>query len=84
MFGTLDSAPGGEWTDIDRRLSDAMMAYWTRFAAAGDPNGDGLPAWPAFDPVSDRHLVLADAVTTGAALDLDGAALFDRFEARRR
>ena len=84
VFGTLDSAPGGEWTDVDRRLSDAMMAYWTQFAAAGDPNGDGLPAWPAFAPPSDRHLVLADAVTTGAALDLDGAALFDRFEARRR
>jgi para-nitrobenzyl esterase len=25
-----------------------MLTYWTNFAKRGDPNGEGVPAWPAF------------------------------------
>ncbi len=37
------------WTAEDRQLSDRMVRYWTNFAATGNPNVDGLPAWTAFD-----------------------------------
>ncbi|MEZ4702353.1 MAG: carboxylesterase family protein [Rhodothermales bacterium] len=38
------------WEDVDRRLADQVSSYWAQFAAAGDPNAAGLPAWPAFAP----------------------------------
>jgi carboxylesterase type B len=50
VFGHLDPAVA-DWTAADRRLADQIAGYWTRFAATGDPNGPGLPAWPRAWPV---------------------------------
>jgi para-nitrobenzyl esterase len=33
----------------DRALARTMMSYWVNFATRGDPNGSGLPSWPAYD-----------------------------------
>jgi para-nitrobenzyl esterase len=41
VFETLEDS-GRPVTDADRRISEAMAAYWTNFAKRGDPNGDGL------------------------------------------
>ncbi|HEY2746300.1 MAG TPA: carboxylesterase family protein [Polyangia bacterium] len=46
-------------------LSDAMDGYWSRFAAAGDPDGGGAVAWPLYDATADTVLQLDD---TAAAL----------------
>ncbi len=42
----------------DQDLSSRVMRYWARFAATGDPNAAGQPAWPRYDPARDRLLVL--------------------------
>jgi para-nitrobenzyl esterase len=36
------------WSPADKKLSDLMSVYWSNFAKTGDPNGAGLPPWPAF------------------------------------
>jgi para-nitrobenzyl esterase len=36
------------WTPQDRKLSDVMSSYLVNFATTGNPNGTGLPNWPAY------------------------------------
>ncbi len=36
------------WSGYDYELSDIMCDYWTSFAKCGNPNTEGLPAWPAY------------------------------------
>jgi para-nitrobenzyl esterase len=37
------------WTAADRKLATRMATTWVNFARTGNPNGAGLPRWPAFD-----------------------------------
>jgi para-nitrobenzyl esterase len=44
------------WQPVDDRVSDIVSSYWVNFAKDGDPNGAGLPAWPAYVP--GRHVTM--------------------------
>ena len=61
-FGNLDAEASAE----DQALSEAMTRYWVQFAKTGNPNVEGLPAWPAYDPETDLHLELGDEIKAGA------------------
>jgi para-nitrobenzyl esterase len=55
-------------TAEEQPLVDAMMGYWYRHAASGDPNGEGAVAWPRYAADSDEHLVLDLTISTGSNL----------------
>jgi para-nitrobenzyl esterase len=44
----LFTLPKSTLAPEQKTLSDSMIKYWTSFAKSGDPNTQGLPAWPAF------------------------------------
>ena len=54
----FDNLTSSSWPTgaMDQAAAQAMAGYWTAFAAWGDPNGDGRPAWPVFDVQRERLL----------------------------
>ena len=58
MFGTLDRC-WRPFTDKDRHLSEKMLDYWCNFIKTGDPNGEGLEEWAAWD-IENRSVMLFD------------------------
>jgi para-nitrobenzyl esterase len=52
------------WTDWDWKLADMMSSYWVNFAATGDPNGLGLPEWPAYNEDNPQVMNFGDTVKT--------------------
>uniref|UniRef100_A0A2K6G9L2 Carboxylic ester hydrolase n=1 Tax=Propithecus coquereli TaxID=379532 RepID=A0A2K6G9L2_PROCO len=54
-------------TEEEKVLSRKMMKYWANFARTGNPNGDGLPLWPAYD-LTEKYLKLDVNVSQGQRL----------------
>ncbi|MVN23456.1 carboxylesterase/lipase family protein [Mucilaginibacter arboris] len=63
------------WQQLDHQLANTISSYWVNFAISGDPNGKGLPAWPAYNPQTIQVMMLSDqpeaeTIPDKAALDL--------------
>lgn len=50
------------FTEVDFKLEETMSSYWVNFARTGDPNGEGLPIWPAFNDENPEVIELGDEV----------------------
>jgi para-nitrobenzyl esterase len=72
-------------TPKDEAMSDLMRTYWTNFAKTGNPNGPGLPEWPAFDNAKPRTLYIASGNTKAiSVVDENGLKALDEYFAWRR
>ena len=56
VFDTVVARYGRDLTQADKAMAEAANAYWVNFAKTGNPNGAGLPKWPAYKATSDLLL----------------------------
>jgi para-nitrobenzyl esterase len=60
VFGNINKSDG--YDDTDKELSGKIMDYWVNFAKTGNPNGHGLPDWPAYESKSDLNMEFSDTI----------------------
>jgi para-nitrobenzyl esterase len=82
VFGTLDAPTA--YTDQDRALSDAMQSYWVNFARTGNPNGPGLPDWPAFTADSLQLMTLRGTAALAPMPNMEKVRAFDAYYQAQR
>lgn len=83
VFRTLN-ARGGAPRPEDLKMSELISRYWVNFARTGDPNGAGLPQWPAFDTKEQRAMVFDANPGARSLPNLDKLHAFDEYFAWRR
>ena len=62
------------WEKADQNLATIMSSYWVNFAKTGNPNGKGLPQWPAYQMKDQKVMVfdvqsIAKEIPDRSALD---------------
>ena len=87
-FGNMDAdALPAMWPvpdgTSDRAVSDAMLDYWTSFAASGHPRGGGLPAWSAYG-TQQNFMRFADEPQPGRDMVPGMFELHEEFARRQR
>jgi para-nitrobenzyl esterase len=76
VFGQLNPEEG--YGDRDAELSSEIIDYWVNFASCGDPNGDGLPFWPAYSQRTDISLELGGEIAVKTGLQREACDLAER------
>jgi para-nitrobenzyl esterase len=70
-------------SEVDRGIAQLMNDYWVQFAKSGNPNRDGLPAWPAYESDTQLHQEIGEQVGPGKFLRQQYLDELDRYLADR-
>ena len=68
---------------MDRAVSEIISSCWVNFAATGNPNGPGLPAWPAYSEKGEQVMIMADPVEAKSNPRAAGLAFVDAANERQ-
>jgi para-nitrobenzyl esterase len=68
----------------DIAISDAVATYWTNFAKHGDPNGPGVPQWPAFSDATPSVMYFSGTAHVGPVPNPASLEVLDSYFAWRR
>jgi para-nitrobenzyl esterase len=83
VFKHLD-ASNPQLTETDHAISEAMATYWTNFAKYGDPNGEGMPEWPAFSDANPVVMHFNKTPQPGPVPSAESLKVLDSYFAWRR
>jgi len=73
-----------EATKTDDAISEAIATYWTNFAKFGDPNGKGVPDWPAFSNANPVVMYFTEIPHAGPVPSADALNVLDGYFKWRR
>lgn len=62
-MGNLESNEVYAWTPEDYKVSEVMQKYFANFIKTGNPNGKGLPTWPAANKGGEVQVLHIDVKT---------------------
>jgi para-nitrobenzyl esterase len=84
VFQHVMGSPNRQVTPADEAISDAMATYWTNFAKNLDPNGAGVPKWPAFSDSNPVLMYFNGTPHTGPVPSEEGLKTLEAYFAWRR
>jgi para-nitrobenzyl esterase len=83
VFNHID-ASNSQTTKSDLEISEAMATYWTNFAKYGNPNGIGVPQWPAFSEENPVLMYFSQTPHTGPVPSAESLKILDSYFQWRR
>jgi para-nitrobenzyl esterase len=84
VFQHLAGGPNRQVTAADEGISESMATYWTNFAKHGNPNGQGVPQWPAFSDATPVVMYFGGTAHTGPVPGEEGLKALEAYFAWRR
>ncbi|ABK06936.1 MULTISPECIES: carboxylesterase/lipase family protein [Burkholderia cepacia complex] len=80
FYNNLDvGVPARPYTDTDRHIADVSSSYLINFARTGNPNGSGLPQWPAFTGTARQTMEIGDAIAPTSVPFTNAFAFWDSY-----